>query len=287
MQTGTFQYPKIQVTMLGEFSITINGNQCTNLKGRTKRVWMLIEYLLANRKKDISLDKLVDILWDEGECGDPLNALKNLVYRARSLLRDISGNDSAEFIKYERNTYSWNNLYECSIDTEQFTEFWYQGNDITKPEESRIESYKSAIALYRGDFLPKSSYSSWVTSSQIYFSTIFNECVLKVSNLLIDSQCMKQVIEICESALLHSPLEESIHKLLLYAYISMDQRNKALDHYNYCVSLFYKELGVDISTSLRPLYKQLISSINHIEIDLSVIKKRLKRSIGGERGVFL
>lgn len=76
------QGPVISVHMLGEFSITINGNTITNLKGRTKRVWMLVEYLIAYRHTDVSLEKLMDILWEEDECGDPVNALKNLVYRA-------------------------------------------------------------------------------------------------------------------------------------------------------------------------------------------------------------
>ncbi len=77
--------PTIEIQMLGEFAITINGNTITNLKGRTKRVWMLIEYLIANRHSDISIEKLIDVLWGEDECGDPVNALKNLVYRARTL----------------------------------------------------------------------------------------------------------------------------------------------------------------------------------------------------------
>ena len=78
--------PTIEIQMLGEFAITINGNTITNLKGRTKRVWMLIEYLIANRHSDISIEKLIDVLWGEDECGDPVNALKNLVYRARTCL---------------------------------------------------------------------------------------------------------------------------------------------------------------------------------------------------------
>lgn len=279
MQPNSTSGMQIDVHMLGEFSITINGNQLTNLKGRTKRVWMLIEYLLANRKKDISLDQLVDILWEEGECGDPLNALKNLIYRARSLLREIAHTEDAEFIKFERNTYTWNNDFDCVIDTEQLVELHQQASSQTKPEEERIALYKNAIALYQGEFLPKSSYSSWVISAAAYYSTLYCDCVLQVCSLLIEKQSYQQIIEICESALIHIPLEESIHKMLLYAYISANQRNRALDHYNHVINLFYKELGVDITDSMRPVYKQLINNINHIEIDLSVIKSDLKEAV--------
>lgn len=76
--------PTIEIQMLGEFAITINGNTITNLKGRTKRVWMLIEYLIANRHSDISIEKLIDVLWGEGGSGK------------RSEESGLSGQDSAQ-----------------------------------------------------------------------------------------------------------------------------------------------------------------------------------------------
>ncbi|XOQ47814.1 MAG: Bacterial transcriptional activator domain protein [Eubacteriales bacterium] len=278
MQPDTFSQQKIEVNMLGEFSITINGHQLTNLKGRTKRVWMLIEYLLTNRHKDISIDKLIEVLWPEDECKDPLNALKNLVYRARELLKRLSQDSRAEYIQYIRNTYSWNNSYPCIIDTEQFVELIKQGADAAQDVETRISAYKDALALYRGEFLPKSAYSNWVISLSAYYANLYNESVQRVCRLLIQEHRFEEVIGICDAALTHSPLEESIHKMLLYAYLSTGQRNQALDHYNYVIQLFYKELGVDISESMRSLYKQLMNSINNVEMDLSVIKNDLQES---------
>lgn len=273
---------RIEVKMFGEFSITINGHQETNLKGRTKRVWMLIQYLIANRRKDISIQNIVDFLWEEDECGDPLNALKNLVYRARALLKEVSQDEKLEFIKFERNTYMWNNSFDCVVDSEQFEEAWKQGADHTMPEDYRIQKLQEAISVYQGEFLPKSSYSSWVISAAAYYATVYNDCVMKICGLLIDKQRFDEVISVCESSLKFAPLEESIHKMLLFAYISTGKRNKALEHYNEVIDLFYKELGVDITDTLRPIYKQLINSINHVEIDLSVIKGDLKEAAAAE-----
>ncbi len=269
---------QIQIKMLGEFSITINGNQLTNLKGRTKRVWMLIQYLIANRHKENSTEKLVEVLWPDNQCNNPLNALKNLVYRARELLKGLSGNDKAEYIQYIHNTYSWNNSYSCRIDTEQFTEFYRRGSDVSKTQEERVEAFKAALQLYCGEFLPKSTYSNWVISASAYYSNLYHQCVLRCCGLLIDLRRFSEVTRICENALIYSPLEESVHKMLLFGYLSTGQRNKARDHYNYVIDLFYKELGVDISESMRALYKQLVNSINNVEMDLGVIKNDLKEA---------
>lgn len=285
MQPENSHRAKVEITMFGDFSITINGNRCDNLKGHTKRVWMLIEYLIANRHSDLPLEKIIDILWGENDCGDPKNALKNLVYRARTLLHQIAGDTRTEFILFERNTYCWNNECDCTVDTEEFVGLYKQGCNVLKPAEQRLEWLSAAAALYTGDFLPKSSYSSWVENAQTFYSNMYNDCVIKAGSLLLDSLRFQDAALLCEHALQHSPYEEPIHRLLLYAYISADQRNKALDHYNRVVDKFYRDLGVDISTSLRPLYKQLINSINHIEIDLSVIKNDLKEA-AAQSGAF-
>lgn len=274
--------PKIEIKMLGEFSITINGNRVTNLKGRTKRVWMLIEYLIANRKKDISTEMLAKALWEEYECSDPLNALKNLVYRARQLLREISHDDSAQFITFVRNTYAWNNDYPCTVDIEQLEDCWRKINDFTNPDEERIRLCERAIALYRGEFLPKSTYSSWVIPMGAYYSSLFSDCVQIGCKLLMKQYRMEEVIRICESALIYSPLEEPIHKTLLYAYINSGQRGKAQSHYNKASKLFHKELGIELSDSL----KQLMTGKVRTNVDLNHIREDLKEQKGAKGAYF-
>ena len=76
---------KIAVKMLGEFSIQCGDRVVTDNVGRVKKVWMLIEYLLANRDKSVSQEKIIDILWSEEECENPTNALKMCI-------RDSIGN---------------------------------------------------------------------------------------------------------------------------------------------------------------------------------------------------
>ena len=57
----------LQVKMFGEFSIRLGDQILTDDISRIKKVWVLIEYLLINRRSAISQDKLIEILWnDEG-----------------------------------------------------------------------------------------------------------------------------------------------------------------------------------------------------------------------------
>ena len=79
---------KIAITMLGGFTMSCAGRSVSDSAGRIHQVWNLLEYLIVNRDREVSRDELSEVLWDEEECENPQNALKNLVYRARGVLSD-------------------------------------------------------------------------------------------------------------------------------------------------------------------------------------------------------
>ena len=68
----------------------------------TKKAWMLIQYLIANRKNAVSIGHLVSDIWGQEESRDPLNVLKNLVYRARNILKELCPDEDTEFISYSK-----------------------------------------------------------------------------------------------------------------------------------------------------------------------------------------
>lgn len=274
----------IYVNMLGEFSIRFGNRIITQNKGRTKQVWMLIEYLIANRKKDVSIDKIIEVLWPEDDCSDPLNALKNLVYRARKLLKGLSGGD-IEYITFNRNTYAWNNSLQCEIDTEQLEALWKDASNENMSVQERIQKYLDAIRYYKGEFLPKSSVMSWVVSANANYSTVYNECVIKVCALLMTENRFDDIILICENALNYSLFEEEIHKALLRAYTAAHKYEKALAHYNYVDDLFLKEFSVGVSESFVDIYRQIKGRMASTELDLTVIKNDLGEA-GNKEGAF-
>ena len=82
-----------------------------------KFLWLLLEFLVANRLKDLSLEQITEAVWnDEEESDNPANALKNLVYRARTILRELCPKQAADYIVFSRNTYLWNRDLPCTVD---------------------------------------------------------------------------------------------------------------------------------------------------------------------------
>lgn len=268
----------VEIQMLGGFSIRRGDRIISETDGRSKKVWMLIEYLVANRKVEISQDKLIELLWDDAEEIDaPFNALKNLIYRARKQLKELAPAEKIEYIRFVRNTYAWNNETPTVVDVEQFEKLYREASS-TEETDRRIMAYQGAIQLYQGEFLPKSSFTSWVIPKSAYYMSLYNECVQQVCILLKEQERYDEEIIICEKAVELYPFEEQIHKILLRAYLDAGLQSKAMGHYEYITELFYRELNVNISDSFRSLYREITSGGNSMEKDLTIIKRDLKEA---------
>ncbi len=268
---------RIVIRTLGEFSISCGERRVSDANGRTKKVWLLLEFLVANRLKDLSLEQITEAVWnDEEESDNPANALKNLVYRARTILRELCPKQAADYIVFSRNTYLWNRDLPCTVDIEDFERYCLMGEDAALPEPERIDAYLKAIELYQGEFLPKSSYADWVINKSAYYASLYSNAVDQVVGMLERSGRYEDVVTVCEMAVVLYPYNESVHYAMMRALIASGQRRKAISHYEYLTDFFYKKLGVTLSDPVRALYKEMTSGMEAIEADMDSIEGDLR-----------
>ena len=99
---------ELTINMFGEFSIVNESYSLVTSKTKSPQLNMLLSYLIANKDTDVTKDKLIDVLWPEGDSNNPSGALRNLVYRARNELSKFFPNQGIEAILLVGNTYHWN-----------------------------------------------------------------------------------------------------------------------------------------------------------------------------------
>ena len=77
----------IYVTMFNNFTMNYNNIILGKDQMKSKKLFKLLVYLLYYHQRFISSEELIDILWYEDEVENPIAALKNLIYRLRTLLK--------------------------------------------------------------------------------------------------------------------------------------------------------------------------------------------------------
>lgn len=272
----------LYVQLLGDMVLEYNGNILSGEKIRAKQIWSLLEYIIVNRNKETSLDKLMDILWSDKEAEDPANALKNLAYRLRTTMKKSLGLDKRDYIVYKHGSYGWNTEEPCVIDTDLFERYIKNAEQAGEDLEQAAQWYFRAIRMYKGDFLPQAAYKEWVRPLAVFYQRSYMESCEKLCRILLEQEDYQTAEEVCRMAIAVDPFVEVNHVSLIKALIGSNNQQKAVTHYNEVTKLFYDELGVKPSEAITSVYKTAIDRNQSFEKDIAVIKTDLGECSGAK-----
>lgn len=265
----------LSITMFGEFSISTENDEVIKKGNRSKKLWLLLAILIINRGRSITQESLIELLWhDIDKCIDPANSLKNLVYRARLLLKDLKQNEKVNFIKFYNGAYMWNNDINCTVDAEEMNNYINKAFYEKDVEKKKIY-YNNAINLYRGSFLENIIEEEWIFAKRSYYESMYIKCIINLCEILKGQNQTEDIILLCEQSIIYCPYQEDIHKILIESYIKLNQYTKALAHYENITNSFSHELGVGVSKEIRELYQKIVKNVQGLETDLNVIKRNL------------
>lgn len=263
----------IKINMLGEFAIYCGDEVVLKDEGRSRKVWNLLAYLIANRGRTLASGELPELLCSDDRSDDPAKAVKNLAYRLRIMLGD-SNLPKEDYILQKGGTYRWNNDISVEVDIEDFDGYYRQAR-ATTDEEKAQKYYLKAIQKYQGIFLPTFPYEEWSITLAAQYQHMFVDCVMQAHRLAKCEEDYETLIEICERAIQYDPYEEKIFRVYIDCLIKLDRQQDALSAYETITGRLYSEMGVNPSKELTSLYRQIIKTIKSVENDLVIIKDGL------------
>lgn len=274
-ETNTRQV--IYISLLGNFEIKNGDAKIEETINRSKKMWNLLGYIITYHNKHISQNEYIDMLWPDEVSSNPVNALKTLLSRVRTLLEPVAINKE-NFILSSQGSYQWNNTLPCVIDIEEFEKYCKKATDITYPEEERIKFFKKALDLYQGDFLTKHSTELWVIPLATYYHNLYLDTVKAFLQLLNTRNEYELMEYYCSKALQIERFDETLHCIFIQILLNQGNTIAAMNHYEQTTDLLYLNLGVKPSKELRSLYLNIIRTQKTLETDLNIIQGDLKEA---------
>ncbi len=264
----------LKINMLGGFFISRGGKILLQDEGRSRKVWNLLAYLIANRHRTLSGNELPELLCSDERSDDPTKAVKNLAYRLRIMLAD-SDLPKEDYILQKGGTYHWNNDIPIEVDTELFRGFMQKAGRVVDDTAKAKKLYFNAIEEYHGIFLPSFSYEEWVIDSAVKFQRDFLECIEKAHRYSESEEDYKRLLEICEVAITYDVYEEKTYCVYIELLNKLGRQSEALVAYETITNRLYSELGVNPSDELLALHRESLKAVKNIETDLLAIKDGL------------
>ncbi len=263
----------LYVQMLGDFAISTQSVQISDRDNRSRKLWVLLAYLIYHRRRTVTQEELVRLLWNEEEKGkNPSGAFKTALYRMRSMLDRLWPEAGRELILYQNGGYMWNPGVSISVDIDEFDRLC---SVISSGKEPDCQEYE-ALRFYKGDFLTKMSAEVWVIPIAAYYHNCYLRCLLKLLPQLLEQEKCSEAARLCRVAAMVEPYDENIHSYLLRALLGMGDQKGAAKIYEQFSERLSSDFGVVPGEEMRALYYEAIRTDNGHAIPMEVIMQQLR-----------
>lgn len=259
----------IHVSLFKTFAISYHHKVLNYDDIRSDRIVKLLVYLIIHKSQTITVQELSDVIWGYEEIDNPAGALKNLVYRCRTLLKREMGIDNC--INTGRGSYAWNQEIIIRTDLDMFDEVL----ESLKGNDEDIEALLKLSAIYKGPICSKIANEHWLLSIATYYHSSYLANVKKLARKL-DAMCeYKKMEEVIKKAIAIDPLDEVLMYLQIKSLYQQGNQTLAIDYYKSYVKVLYKELGIQPSEEMQKLYSALQKVSKTQETDLKAIQDDL------------
>ena len=253
------QKQEFMIRMMGEFSITVKGNEPVLISTKAKKGTAFLQYLILNEGQKIPKQRLIHLFWPDYLHANPDSALKVMVSRVRKGLHDISG-ELENCIVADGGAYYFKVLPGMTVDVLQIREICSRLDEETDPGK-REKLFESLLHFYTADLF----FNGDITGMEEYIADYrrnYISAVNEYSLYLQENGQFDKVIGICRKAELIDPFDEGLHMRIMLALKSSGQPDEAREEYEHVNRFFRKHLDTEPSEDFCRFYSEKILENN-------------------------
>jgi DNA-binding SARP family transcriptional activator/tetratricopeptide (TPR) repeat protein len=236
----------VRVGLLGAVEVR-DGDRAVVLGGPKPRA--LIAVLALHAGHAVSLDRLVDALWEDSPAADVRGALYTYVSGLRRLLGDVVVRAGGGYLL---------DLPPEAVDVELFTRTVAEARSAEDPAVT-AEKLRSALALWRGRPLDGVT-GSWADAERARLEELrlvaVEERLAAELALGWGDRLVGEVTALIEQ----HPLRERLHAHRVTALHQAGRRTEALAHYRAARAELVEELGVEPGPELRAAHERVLQA---------------------------
>ncbi len=244
----------VKVTLFGSFSLT-NGTAVLREEDiHANRMVQLLAYLIIHRNAPVMGRRLNEEFW-AGNSRNPESALKNLMYRLRSRLKELG---IEEYICTQPGGYQWNPEIPVETDYEQFEKI---NNDIKKlTDDSEIEKLcREAIDSYHGNISARLSGEEWMRPQILKYQMMYLEAAKMLGNIYERESRWGELEMLCQKVAVYESLDEDIQCWLVRSLQKQQKYDQALLQYEKAKRQFYENFGIKTPEKLQKIFQNVVT----------------------------
>ncbi|WP_420629238.1 AfsR/SARP family transcriptional regulator [Candidatus Leptofilum sp.] len=239
---------RLELTLLGETTIKIDGKQASGLASRKSEAMLIY---LVSTQRPYSRELLADFFWDDRPSEQAMANLRSLLSGLRRKFKP--------YIEITRQRVAFKTESPHWLDTAVFQ---------TLAQSEDVADWEQAIILYQADFLvgfdirDSRGFEEWVSLERERHQRTAVHLLRRLVQHHLDHQQYEKGIRYAARLLAISPLSEWAHRQMMLLLARNDQRSEALRQYRTCCDILVEALGIDPSPETTTLYERIRSAID-------------------------
>lgn len=244
----------LYATCLGPFRVFRDGHELSLGGGR-----LVVDLfrLLVGAGRPVPRDEVLELLWPNA---DPLRSGHRLHVTVSALRQslDLAGR-GVSALKFQDDAYQVD-PDTLSTDFQRFDAHYDDGRRWAEAgsADRAAESFKTALALYGGDFLADRPYADWALQRRAHFLERRLSASAMLAEYALGCNDLVAAVEYAHLQLAADSLRERAHRQLMRAHYLMGQRACAIRQYEHCAELLQREVGVTPSHLTRQLREAIV-----------------------------
>jgi two-component SAPR family response regulator len=252
----------LTVQSLGQFRVRRHdGTEIAASDWGREKARVLCQYLVTRRRVLTPKERIAFELWpdlDARRADRDFRVALNALLSALEPMRRPRA--ESRYIQRQGTAYGLVPSF-CDVDADRFTDLVNDGARAeTADRDAAVASYRAAVDLYRGDFLPDALYEDWASAERERLLTLYLSSASRLAQLVLERQETQESIALAEAVLARDPCWEEAYRILMHAHLSRGNRPLAVRAYQRCVSALRDELGLEPMVETERLYVQLRDS---------------------------
>ena len=264
--------PRVHIQLLGGCQVRVDQQTYDNLAVKSRKGVSLMEFLLLQRGKPVSSQRLIRELWGGKRNGSPENALKTMVSRTRSLLGALYPG-LGQCIVSEQGAYRWQSQPEVQVDVLEMLSLLDELKGELHGEQKR-EALRRVLRLYAGDLYQTGDMING-SSMVSFLHREYLNAVYQYVDLLKEREEYNAICDACQSALRIDDLDERLHIELMRAMVSLNRSAEAMAEYKRVARQTKEYLDAEPSEDLQACYRQLTETGKTLQFNLDAIRNEL------------
>jgi DNA-binding SARP family transcriptional activator len=233
--------PTLRVRFLG--TLDIRDDDLPLCKPPTLKSQSLLAYLIYHRHQPQPRERLAGLFWGDRPEPKARQSLATALWHIRRCL------PPEEYILSDFQGIQFDPRADLCLDVDLF-EREIRSDDVT--------CLKSAVALYRGDFL-EGFYDDWIINERYRLEALFFDALARLMIYQEAAGEHQAALSTALRLLQWDPVREDAHRLAMRTYCRLGQRNAVLEQYQRCREIVRAELDAEPMVETTELYQAILA----------------------------